>query len=164
MTPLIILTAILSLPQFADDRGAIDEAARAENARPHAEAIAAVARSPEEAAALVAAAKHESDFADAVIRNACQDLKRQPACDLGKDGKFRAVGVWQIHPKYCPGADTVEGQARCAARYLRGGLRRCGDWTGAFAAGSGSATCERPTSKARVATMQRVLKVLRRQQ
>jgi hypothetical protein len=161
MTPLIILTAILTLPVHATDRDLTPEE-RAELLAPVAAAYAAQARTVEEAAFLIAQANGESHHAAYVLEGRCEDGPRGAQCDPDRDGKPRAVGPLQVWARYCKTADTLEGQARCVLRYARDGRARCKSWLGAFAAQRGGWECTSAKGPKRVATMQRVLKVLRR--
>jgi len=125
LTVEVILAAMLALTQAALDRGDT-VAARRDLYRPTAAAIADVARSPEEAAALVAVAYGETRLARYVLEGRCLDGPVGQQCDKGRDGKPRARGPWQVwgwcveawrHPDGSP--ESIRGGAACAARRLR---------------------------------------------
>jgi hypothetical protein len=88
---------------------------------PTADAIAHNARTPVEAAFLIAWGRAESLFSERIIANDC----RRWECDHG-----RARGAWQLHAgavgkdwAFLPG--NVELQARYAGRMTRWALRQC---------------------------------------
>lgn len=95
-----------------------------------ADAIAAYAQTPQEAAFMAALGKHESNFAQHLIAGRCKSFE----CDARKlaDGsvEFRALGAWQVRRGFAgasfddlPG--NLELQARIAARMTRFALKRC---------------------------------------
>jgi hypothetical protein len=150
--PELILSAMLALPQFSEDRSDTAEQRR-ELYLPIATAIAAVARTNEDAAFLIAQAWHESRFARAVLTGHCELMPKGMQCDPDKHGVPRARGSWQVW-HFCK-ATTVEGEAKCVLSTAHLGLARCASWGGAFYALTGHGACgERPE---RVATMRRIL-------
>lgn len=100
-----------------------------ETATPVAEAVARYARTPQEAAFLVAWGRYESEYSPRIIANDC----RKYECDHG-----RARGAWQAHRVAAgklwddlPG--NIDAQARVAARHARWALGECsGDARCAF--------------------------------
>ena len=141
MTPAVILAALLRLAPWHQDHDAPE--ARRALLEPIAAAIAATARSREEAAALVAVGWSETKFARAVLEGHCDRMPAGSRCDHG-----RARGPWQVHawcrdawalPDGSPEAYTPA--ARCVLRALRGGLQRCSSWHGAMAALLGGGGC-----------------------
>lgn len=159
MNAEIILTAMLSLPPYTGDRGDTP-AARAELYRPVAEAIAEVAPgNPTKAAALVALAYAETKFARYVLTGNCASGPPGMRCDNG-----RARGAFQVwawcdawrHPEGSP--ESLRAEARCAARALAAGKRRClgrhpaGDWAAMFSGYRGPA-CSWPPAARRARSM-----------
>lgn len=123
-----------------------------------ATAIVGAARSPEEAAFLVAWAKHESDFSRRIADGQC--LAHE--CDHG-----RARGLWQAHESAARGAwqslpGNIRLQASIAARQYRFALRDCGTTLGAFRR-LGGLGCDRPLrgEGKRLASFDRALAVVR---
>jgi hypothetical protein len=164
MTTHIILTALLSLPTWYGDKDLSKEERRA-LIRPVAEAIHGVARTRDEAAALVSLAWHESRLASYVLEGRCHEGPPGARCDMDRKGKPRARGPWQVW-KWCKAWDHPEGsaeslrrEARCALGALRTHRSRCGTWEGAFAGmgGLGGRNCVSARSSQRVQTMRRVL-------
>jgi hypothetical protein len=155
MPPETILAAMIALGTYHADRGDTAEARRA-LLLPVAEAIASVARTNEEAAALVVGAWHESHFARYVLEGRCAEGPRGAQCDPDRHGVARARGAWQVW-RFCKATDT-RGEAKCVLDQMRLGVRRCAGWSGGFAALHG-ASCEWSPSAARVQTMRRVLAV-----
>jgi len=121
MSPEIVLSAMLSLTPYSGDRGDSTEA-RMDLYRPVAQNIARVARTPSEAAILVALGFHETGFARFVIEGRCSEGPPGQRCDGGK-----ARGVFQLHASACPAAwkfpegspESLELEAGCAIRLLR---------------------------------------------
>ncbi len=125
-----------------------------------ANAISQVTSNPNEMAALLSHAYHESRFAAYVTEGRCLDGPRGAQCDLDRrTGKPRARTPWQVWA-WCSKAwnvpdgsnDALIAGARCALSKLRMGVKRCGSWQGAFAQMYRS-TCESRRSKARYTTM-----------
>lgn len=153
MSPAAILSAMLALGGYAPDAGDAPEARRALYL-PVAEAIAATARTPEEAAALVSDGFYESRFARYVLEGRCADGPRGARCDPDKHGVARARGAFQVW-RYCKATDT-RGEAKCVLSQMRLGLRRCSGWDGGFAALHG-ASCLWAPSQRRVQVMRKIL-------
>lgn len=161
-TEATVLLAMMSLPHFSGEHFSSEE--RRELYRPVAQAVAAVAQTPEETAALVAQAWHETKFASKILYGHCDQMPKGQRCDHG-----RALGPWQVHG-WCkdawaaaPGSvEGYEAAARCALRAMRGGLYNCSSWEGAFSATRGIASCEWEQSPRRVQTMRGVLTLLRK--
>lgn len=117
MTLASVLAALLALGAPAETSPAV------------AAAVTQYARTPVEAAFLLAWGKHESEFRDRIIQNDC----RRWECDHGT-----ARGAWQLH-RGAAGVDwaalpgNVDAQARAAARMARWSLHTCnGDARCAF--------------------------------
>ena len=153
MTPQFVLAAILALGAYHADR---DDSLESRGALllPVATAIAAVARTPEEAAALVAQAWHETHFARYVLEGRCSDGPPGQRCDPDAHGVARARGPWQVWLVACRAAD-VAGEAKCVLGQMRMGLARCSSWGGALASLDGQWRCG--DAPARVQTMRKVL-------
>lgn len=160
-----ILAAMLSLPGYAVD----DAATRADRYRPVAEVIAAEAKSPETAAALVALGWHESGFAQAVIEGHCERMPSHSRCDKG-----RARGVWQAWRVACPAAyafeagspESLRAEVHCAANNLYSARNRCitradDAWSWMFS-GYRGASCTWPAAAGRAQTFRKVLEMVRR--
>lgn len=131
-----------------------------------ADVISLVARSPEEAAALIAQGHHESRFAAYVLEGRCLEGPKGHRCDPDREGP-RAAGPWQVW-RWCKGAHRNPGSdeallsgAKCALSVMRLGLARCASWHGAFSALRGGG-CEWKGAAARVQTMRSVLARLER--
>lgn len=95
--------------------------APAETAPVVASAVAKYARSPDEAAFLLAWGKNESQFDQRIIDHHC----RRWECDNG-----RAVGAWQLHAGAAGGdwarlPGDVDLQAKHAASMARWAMRAC---------------------------------------
>lgn len=158
MTPALILAAMLRLGGYSGDGG------YTEHLRPVSEAIAEAAGTREEAAALIAQGWHESRFARYVVEGRCLDGPVGARCDIGRDGRPRARGPWQVWhwcrpawalPEGSP--ESLRAEARCVVGWMRGALRRCGgQWEHAFAGMTGSSRCNVPWAARRVATMAQV--------
>ena len=153
MNAEVILLALLALPQYAADRDDSPEA-RCELYRPVAVAIAETARTPEQAAALITQAWHETRLARYVLEGRCQDGPRGARCDPDKHGVPRARGPWQLWRAACK-ADDLRGQAKCVLGTMQLGLARCASWAGAFYALRGHWACGEDA--AREQTMRGVL-------
>jgi hypothetical protein len=116
-----VLVAIGLLPVFHEDVGV---PGKAEQLSAVAAAVSKVARSPEEAAFLLAWADAESHFSLRVSRGEC----RRWECDRG-----RARGPWQNHRNGLSAADwdrmhgveNIDFQAERAAKHARWSLREC---------------------------------------
>lgn len=155
MNPAPILTALLALPAWEGDRALTAEEREAQLA-PVAAAIGAVARNRDEAAWLVAQGKHESHFASLVLQGRCSEMPKGQQCDP-KHGVPQSRGPWQLKGRWCRTVDTLEGQAACALRLARWGLKQCGTWEAAFAAQRGMGACTSPQAPKREATRRKVL-------
>jgi len=153
MTPTAVLAAMAALAPYHADRDDSPESRRALY-MPTATAIATVARTPEEAAALIAQAWHESHFARYVLEGRCSEGPPGQRCDPDAHGVARARGPWQVWRVACRAAD-VAGEARCVLGQMRMGLARCSSWGGALAALDGQWRCG--DAAVRVQTMRRVL-------
>lgn len=141
-----VLAVLLSFPTYPGDKGDSLEQ-RTALYTPVAMTIAAVAKTPESAAALIAIARHESHLARYVLEGRCHEGPVNERCDNG-----RARGPWQVHP-WCPATD-LEGQARCVLGQFWWGYRHCGGlYAGAFASLSGRGACTWSGSSKRIATM-----------
>jgi hypothetical protein len=116
-----ILLAILALPIFHEDTEAEDKRAQLEAI---ANAVAAVAQTPDEAAFLLAWGNAESNYSLRIHRGECNSWE----CDAG-----RARGPWQAHRNGMPeerwekmiGVDNVEVQAQHALFLTRWALHAC---------------------------------------
>lgn len=150
MTTEVVLIAMLRLSPFFTDKGESLEARKA-FLLPTAQAIASVATSAEEAAALIALGHAESKFARAVLEGRCTDMPRGMQCDHGK-----ARGAWQVW-SWCKAIDQA-GEARCVLSQMRLGKSRCADWNGAFAAGIGKGGCQWSGAPKRVQVMRSILR------
>lgn len=158
-----ILSALLSLAPAWTDRDASAEE-RVALLEPVAEAIAAVARTPEDAAALTALAWHESRLARYVVEGRCSDGPRGARCDNG-----RARTPWQVH-SWCRAAfsvaepESLRAGAECALRHLHWAAHRCAlqslDVVQGMFSGYRSGSCAWSPAKERVATYRRVLRRL----
>lgn len=124
MTFELILAALLAAPVHYTDR---DESGETREARLRtiASAIHGASRDPEMQAALITEAVHESGLAAYVTEGRCEDGPRGARCDTGQ-----ARGPWQVW-QWCAAHDMA-GEAKCAARMLAFGRRRCHDWSHAF--------------------------------
>jgi hypothetical protein len=127
MTTVTILAALIA---FGAPRSIAPEVAQA---------IATVARSPDEAAFLASWAEHESHFQRRIADNFCRPFE----CDHG-----RARGLWQAHPQAAgPAWHRLPGniplQATIAVRHYRAAFRDCGTTLGAFRR-LGGLGCDRP--------------------
>ena len=142
MNSAAILSAMLRLAPFSADH--FEPSEREALYLPIARAIATVAKTPEEAAALISDGWHESKFSRAVLTGQCSGHQ----CDKGK-----ARGAWQVWA-WCKATDAT-GEARCVLSQMRLGLERCGAWEGAFGALTGSWSCV--SMPARVQTQRQVL-------
>jgi hypothetical protein len=137
----VVLSAMLRLAPWHGDHDTSEE--RVALVSPVAEAISATARTPEEAAALIAVAWSETKFARLVLTGHCDQMPSGTRCDRGN-----ARGPWQVH-KWCTAAwtppdgslESYLAAARCDLRALRGGLARCASWSGAFAGLLGRPVC-----------------------
>lgn len=168
-----ILAALLALPVY---RHPAEQAESEDDRRARlaavAEAIAAVARTPQEAAALIALGKHESGFALLVQAGRRDEMPEGQRCDTG-----RARGVWQLWEVACPSAyrhpagsaESLRAEARCAVGNLRAAGRRCTRggpegtdawWVAAFSGYAGAA-CETRWAPRRVATLREMERKLR---
>lgn len=151
-----LLAVMLELPVFYLDRGE-DPTARRERLSELAEAIADASANRTEAAALLAAAWHESRFSKMVQEGRCDELPAGMRCD---DGKAR--GNWQLHRAACtelwdrPVSEHARIGARCAMRLLRVFRRDCGTIPGAYGRFAGRA-CTWAGGEKRAATMRRLL-------
>jgi len=168
-----ILAALLAVPayQHPSEQAETAEARRARLAAV-ADAIAAVARNRDEAAALVALGRHESGFARLVQEGRCDEMPAGQRCDTG-----RARGTWQLWQVACPAAyrhaagsaDSLRAEAACAVGLLRLAGKRCSSgadgtdawWAGAFSGYAGAA-CSARWAPQRVATMRAVARGMRR--
>lgn len=159
----VVLDRILHLPVWQHD-AELSRDERARLLRPVAEAIAGAARSREEIAALVALGWHESRYARYVVEGRCDEGPPGLRCDMGRDGKPRARGPWQVW-KWCRAAwalpagtpASLRYEARCVVGAMRVAQARCDEgWESAFA-GLAGARCEWPPAKRRVWTMRQVL-------
>lgn len=116
-----ILYAILAFPVFHEDDGCDEKRAQLEAV---ANAVATVARTPDEAAFLLAWGKAETNFSLRIHRGEC----RQWECDSG-----RARGPWQAHRNGMPedrwdqmlGVEHVQVQAEQAACHARWAMYAC---------------------------------------
>lgn len=161
MTPAVVLAALLALPPWQGDRE-LSREARAAMLAPVARAVSVAARGPHEAAALVSQGWHESRFASYVLDGRCEDGPPGARCEPDREGAARARGPWQVWD-YCTEAwaapassqRSLEGGARCVARWMRGARARCprSGWVGAFSSMRGGARCVAPWARTRVATM-----------
>lgn len=127
-----LLAVLLALPVYMGD----GESGESREARldPWARAIAAEARTPDEAAALVAVGQLESRWAEYVTEGRCHEGPAGQRCDNG-----RAKGPYQLHG-WCTATDP-RGQTACAARMLRWARSRCGSWERAFGAYASGGRC-----------------------
>lgn len=163
-----VLVAMLELPHYVADRHE-PESVRAELLRPYAEEVSFQARTPEEAARVIAAGQHESGFARYVLEGRCAEGPPGQRCD---DGKAR--GFAQLHLAACRDAHaqpvntrlSIALEVRCVFRQLRAAEQRCAGRAltplhGAFAGYAGR-PCNWRGADARVKTARRVLEALRR--
>jgi len=151
-----VLAAMLSLPQYTGDRIVDPPAERARLYRPVAEAIAQVARSRADAAALIALGYAETAFARYVLDGHCYQGPAGARCDGG-----RARGAWQVWswcralwagPENAP--DRHVAGARCALQRLRAGRTACpAQGYAGMLSHYGRGHCTWGPAKARAATM-----------
>jgi hypothetical protein len=168
VSPAAILVALAALAPFHEDREAPGLAAhRAEVSQ----AVALVARTPDEAAFLLSWGWHESKFAIRIGLGKCERYECDP--HRRKDGTIEhwARGFWQVHRNglkretwaRMEGPGTACDQAKEAARMVRWALRACpaDRIRGAFRVMYG-AGCQRPLKgeAERVATFYTVRKRL----
>lgn len=160
MNAELILSAMLSLPQYVADRGDTQEA-RAALLKPYAEAVADVSRGNRwKASALIALMWHESRLARYVVEGRCLDGKPGQQCDKDpRTGQPRARGATQVW-RWCTEAwrhpagswESIRGEVACASRMLSAGLQRCrgrhpeGDTAGAYSAYRNGACTWRPAA------------------
>lgn len=123
-----------------------------------ADAIVRNAKTPAEAAFLIAWAEHESHFDLRIANNDCHPWE----CDHG-----RARGLWQSHERaagtawaHLPG--DIDLQAFVAVRHARWAIKDCGSVLGGFRRLGGLA-CDRPLKgeAGRMESYRRILAVLR---
>ena len=116
-----ILLAILAFPVFHEDAQTDEKRAQLEAI---AGAVASVAKTPDEAAFLLAWGNAESNFSLRIHRGDCNHWE----CDGG-----RARGPWQAHKNGMPderwekmvGIENVDVQAEQAIRHARWALQAC---------------------------------------
>lgn len=156
-----VLSVMLAHPPWGDRDVKPED--REAALRPVAEAVASAARTPVEAAELLALGMHESHFALAVVRDGCMGLP-SAACDSGK-----ARGPWQLHEASCRAAytfpagtpDSVRAEARCAIAQLRFHGYRCREHAlsplmGSFAGFATGSKCHWAGAGERVLTTRRM--------
>lgn len=153
-----VLAALLALAPWHGDRDLTREE-RAAILAPVAQAISAVVRNDQEAAALIAQGWHESRYASHVLAGRCDLMPRGQRCDPDRNGAPRARGPWQLWRVACrDDGGGLHSEAACALRLLRGGRQRCTNgWLGAFAAMRGTWSCVSKQGPVRVATMRESL-------
>jgi hypothetical protein len=158
-----ILAVLMAMSQHFTDKGVAAETRYAELVKVATAIDTAAAGDRKLAAAMISLGRHESGFAMYVLQNRCSEGPVGARCDPDKKGNPRAIGPWQLWAVACADRSSVDSQAMCVARRLRGEMQRCrkrhpaGDWAGAFA-GYRSIVCEWPAAVERVATMQSVLR------
>jgi len=156
-----ILDAMLHQEHWRGDN--LEPGARIALYWPVAEAVSAVARTKDEAAALVALGWHESRWASPVVSGHCSEMKTGERCD-----NLHARSPWQVH-SWCRDAWTVpedslnalRASAKCAVRMLRAARSRCRmrgvDENFGMFSGYRSASCAWPPARRRVETLRAVL-------
>lgn len=159
-----VLNALLRQPQWIGDRSDTP-ADRIALYWPVALAIAHAAKTPYQAAALVALSGHETHLARPVVEGRCSDMPKGQRCDGGK-----ARGVFQLHKEACRAAfeyeagspESLEIEAVCALRHLGFAMKRCRDVAVSPEAGMFSAYrngwCGWAPAAKRAATMEAVLR------
>lgn len=177
--PLFILVALVALLTFASFRGlasgpgtlgvlvampvhVTDRDEDPERRLARLEAIAAAidgaSEHPEDRAALLALARHESHLAAYVHEGRCQDGPRGKAeCDSG-----RAKGLWQLHGE---SPDDLDGQALRAIQLWRGFRKSCrssvrDELEGAFSGYATGGRCGFAGAPHRAQTMRAILRRL----